>query len=115
MEPNKLIAALRQIKTLADESLKDVNRRSNRQTVSKISSSKKLAGAKKLSDYILQLKEGNFFKQAKTAKEVRVKLQPIYSCDLNRVEVALLRLQRRKKLRKTSKLVDKKSQIAYVL
>jgi hypothetical protein len=67
-----------------------------------------------LPDHILKLKDNGYLKQAKTANEVQQKLQPVYPCDLDRVAMALLRLQRRKELRKTSKLVTGKKQIAYV-
>lgn len=45
---------------------------------------------------ILQLREQKFFKQPKTPLEVHKKLRPTYHCDLNRVEVALLRLNKKK-------------------
>ena len=64
--------------------------------------------------HILKLKEGGFFKGPKTAKEVQNKLQPTYHCELDRVAMALLRLKTRKKLRKSSKLINKAKQVAYV-
>jgi hypothetical protein len=112
MRNDDLISILRQIKTLVDHhSLKDSRRGSPPKAKE---SSSKSSGAKKLTGHILLLRDTGFFTQAKTAKDVHAKLQPTYSCDLNRVAVALLRLQRRKKLRKTSKLMGKKAQIAYV-
>jgi hypothetical protein len=67
-----------------------------------------------LPGHILGLKEAGFFKQPKTSKEVHEKLQSTYPCDPNRVAMALLRLQRQRKLRKASKIVEKKLQAAYV-
>ncbi len=67
-----------------------------------------------LPKHILALREKDFFKQPKVSSDVHVKLSPSYPCDLNRVEVALVRLHKRRKLRKTSKLVNKKRLTAYV-
>src|ERR1700733_225282 len=64
---------------------------------------------RKLSDYILQLRDNGFHSQPKTAEETHVKLQETYPCELNRVAVALLRLSKRKQLRRASKIVDKKN------
>lgn len=69
---------------------------------------------RKLSDYIVELRNKNFFLQPKIAEEVHKKLQETYSCELNRVAVALLRLSKRKQLRRASKIVDKKTYQAYV-
>lgn len=63
---------------------------------------------------ILQSRERGSFKQPKTPQEIHKKLQPIYSCDLNRVEVALLRLHEKRQLRKASKVVGRKKVTAYV-
>lgn len=63
---------------------------------------------------ILQSREQGSFKQPKTPQEVHKKLQSIYPCDLNRVEVALLRLYKKRQLRKTSKIVGHKKVLAYV-
>ena len=65
-------------------------------------------------DLLIGLREEGFFKQARTAMDVHAKLQSHYSCALNRVAVALLRLQRRKLLRKTAKVIGKRKQTAYV-
>jgi len=64
--------------------------------------------------HISKLRDHGFFKSPKTAVEVRGKLQPTYHCDLDRVSMALLRLHKRRSLRKTTKLVGKRKQIAYV-
>lgn len=111
MDRNNLISVLRQIQALVDESLKGATRAAKKKEKDKPSGS---STSRNLSGHILRLRESGFFKQAKTAKEVYAKLQSAYACDLNRVAVALLRLQRRKKVRKTSKLVGNKDQIAYV-
>lgn len=63
---------------------------------------------------ILPLREQGFFKQPKTPEEVHKRLQSIYPCDLNRVEVALLRLHKKRQLRRISKVVKDKKIIAYV-
>jgi hypothetical protein len=86
------------------------------------SGSKAKAGEKKLKGsppeglpkHILALRNQGFFGEPKTAGEVHGKLQPKYRCEPDRVAMALLRLQRRKKLRKSSKVVGQKKQVAYV-
>jgi len=67
-----------------------------------------------LPEHIIALRDSGFFKEPKTSIETHKKLQPIYACNLDRVTMSLLRLQRRQLLRKTSKIVDKKKQLAYV-
>jgi hypothetical protein len=67
-----------------------------------------------LPERILALRDKGFFAQPKTAREVQAKLNPSYACEVNRVAMALLRLKARKKLRKASKVVDGKKQVAYV-
>ena len=64
--------------------------------------------------HILRLRSDSFFKQPMTAKETHARLQSHYACDLNRVSMALLRLQNRKQLRKTSKRSGNKKEVAYV-
>lgn len=63
---------------------------------------------------VLNLRDTNFFKQPKVASEVHAKLQSTYPCDLNRVEVVLLRMSKKKLLRVTSKSIDGKKKKAYV-
>lgn len=82
--------------------------------VSHIAKIAKIQKKNSLPTLILQLREKGFFKQPKIPQEVHKKLQPIYPCDLNRVEVALLRLYKKRQLRKTSKIVGRKKVIAYV-
>jgi hypothetical protein len=67
-----------------------------------------------LPDRILKLRDTGFFNPAKAPSEVRTRLNPNYPCELDRVTMALLRLQRRRALRKTSKIVDGKKCAAYV-
>lgn len=67
-----------------------------------------------LNDHIIDLRNKGFFSQPKTAGETHSKLQDTYSCERNRVEVALLRLSKRHQLRLTSKVVDNKRYQAYV-
>jgi hypothetical protein len=67
-----------------------------------------------LSDHILELRDSWFLSQPKTAEETHAKLMRKYHCELNRVEVALIRLAGRKQLRKASKIVSGKKYKAYV-
>lgn len=64
--------------------------------------------------HLLNLRDSAFFKEPRTVKETHAKIQSNYPCDLNRVAVALLRLQKRRQLRKTSKGVGDNKQVAYV-
>lgn len=67
-----------------------------------------------LSKHILALREKDFFKQPKISSEVHAKLEASYPCALNRVEVALVRLHKKRMLRKTSKPINKRRLSAYV-
>lgn len=69
--------------------------------------------AKGLPDRILDLRDSGFFDSPKTASEVHQKLHGKYACELDRVAMALLRLQRRRQLRKVSREVDGRTVIAY--
>jgi hypothetical protein len=91
MNNDKLISALQQIKALADAALQ-------RKTSSRAQPAARTAIKPKKS----------------RGANVHLKLQSQYSCELNRVMMALLRLQRRKLLRKTTKMEGKKKQTAYV-
>lgn len=113
MNNDKLITALEQIRTLAEQALKGRARSTSRK-IEKRDKPRKRSSSTKLPDHIVLLRDDGFFKQPRTAKEVHAKLQSQYHCDLNRVEVALLRLQKRGKLRKTSKVAEGKRQVAYV-
>jgi len=110
----RLVDALQQIKALADAALQGKAISRKRPAPRVPAKPTKSGGANTLTDHILRLKDGGFFRQAKTAKEVHTKLQSQYVCELNRVMMALLRLQRRKLLRKATKMEGKKKQTAYV-
>jgi hypothetical protein len=67
-----------------------------------------------LPDHILKLRDTGFFDSAKTPSEVHARLQTKYPCEPDRVAMALLRLQRRRELRKASKVTGGRKQVAYV-
>ncbi|MFA6255032.1 MAG: hypothetical protein WC675_03295 [Patescibacteria group bacterium] len=69
---------------------------------------------KSLSNHIIGLRDRSTFRQPLTPKEIHEKLESTYPCDLSRVKVELIRLQKRRQLRKTSKLIGKKRYVAYV-
>jgi hypothetical protein len=106
-----LVEALRQIKAIVDGAL------AGKTSTPGVKLSKLLRSSvrrESLPDHILELREGKFFAQPKTFNEVHSKLEATYPCDTDRVKVACMRLQRRKELRKTTKLVGSKSKVAYV-
>ncbi|HTQ73223.1 MAG TPA: hypothetical protein VMI74_02975 [Burkholderiales bacterium] len=109
-----LRGVLQQIKALADAALQRKPASRRQPAVPSSAKPPKSRGANTLTDHISRLREAGFFKQARTAKEVHAKLQAQYFCELNRVMMALLRLQRRKRLRKATKVEGKKKQTAYV-
>lgn len=113
MQRAGLVASLQEIIAIAQGALKDVNGRTNRESKATTKSTVKLSSESALPSHILRLRDTGFFKVPKTSNETHAKLQSIYSCDLNRVSMALLRLQKRKHLRKTSKLIGKRTQVAY--
>lgn len=114
MDKEKLTKNLQQIKIFADECLKEIGIKDTRHKRKTFRPSASIDSKITLPRHILALQESQFFKQPKTALEVHAKLQPIYPCDINRVEVALVRLRKRGKLRKSSKLVKGKLFVAYV-
>lgn len=114
MDRNKLITTLQQIKTLAEESLGELGQIARGPRRRPPVRAEAPASPRRLPAWILKLRDEGLFKQPKTVNEVHAKLQSHYSCDPNRVAVALLRLQQRKQLRKTSKGVGDKKQVAYV-
>jgi hypothetical protein len=67
-----------------------------------------------LAEVVLRLREEDFFASPNIAGEVHKRLSDSYPCELNRVEVVLSRLARKKELRKVSKIVDGKKYVAYV-
>jgi len=116
MNKVKLTQNLQQIKTLADGCLSEIGVESIHSNSKKKSFHSNVSADSRMTlpKYILALRDDIFFKQPKTALEVHVKLQSIYPCDLNRIEVALVRLRKAGKLRKTSKIISGKRIVAYV-
>jgi len=72
------------------------------------------AEQKGLPERIIALRDGGFFREPRTPNEVHTKLLEGYHCALNRVQMALLRLQRRRELRKATKRVGDQECAAYV-
>jgi hypothetical protein len=114
MNREKLIGALRQIEILVAECLRAVGDSSKPVPSGRKPKPNQQAGKNALPERILELRDKGFFPQPKTAREVQAKLNPVYSCEVDRVMMALLRLNERKQLRKASKVVDGKRQVAYV-
>jgi hypothetical protein len=111
----ELLAKLRQARALLDECVAGLEgqpprkaEKDNRRASAAGDSPTTLPG------HILKLRDGGFFKQSKAPTEVHKKLNPIYECEFDRVAMALLRLQRRKQLRKSSKKAGKRQLAAYV-
>jgi len=69
---------------------------------------------KGLPGHILNLREAGFFREPRTPTEVHAKLIETYNCLVNRVQMALLRLHRRRELRKATKKIGDQGQVAYV-
>jgi hypothetical protein len=113
MKEEALLEALRQIKTIVDDALAgdDTSARHRRPSPT---SPQKSERPDSLTCHILALRNSNFFSQPKTYNEVHAEMESHYPCDADRVKVACFRLQKRKELRKTSKSIGSKSQIAYV-
>jgi hypothetical protein len=70
--------------------------------------------AKGLPEHILAPREADFFREPRIPSEVHAKLFETYNCLLNRVQMALLRLQRKRELRKTVKRIGDKEHAAFV-
>jgi len=70
--------------------------------------------SKTLSGVLLDLRNAGFFSETKTSEETHEQLQKKYPCEINRVEVALFRMSRRKQLRVASKVVLGKKKKAFV-
>ena len=71
---------------------------------------------KSLTDLIIELRDKGKFSEPQISKEVQEKLKESYeyTCDLNRISMALLRLVDKKQLRITSKTINNKKHKAYV-
>jgi hypothetical protein len=63
---------------------------------------------------LLALRETGFFREPRTALEVHQELRKTYVCLPNRVQMALLRLQKRRELRKAEKRDRDRAEVAYV-
>src|SRR5260370_2200559 len=114
MKTSKLQAALQQIQAILNDLLPRANVRSHRERAPRRQPSSTRSGsAHQLPNHILRLRDSGFFRPAKTALETHAKLESAYPCALNRVAVTLLRLQQRKLLRQTSKVIGKRKQVAY--
>jgi hypothetical protein len=115
MNQDVLVASLKNIRSLASDCLKalDGGSRSSAEATDR-TLGKRGGVANKLPDCILEFRDKLFFKEPRTPREVHEKLRGVYACEINRVEVSLLRLVGSKRLRKASKLVDGKRQVAYV-
>ncbi len=74
----------------------------------------KAEGRTSLPSLILKLRDGGFLKQPQSANDVYKKLSPIYSCKIDRVNMALKRLKDKKKLRIAEKIIKGKKTLAYV-
>jgi hypothetical protein len=110
-----LVASLKHIRSLASDCLRAMGEEKPFSPVlGDADALKKRPKGNTLPDRILELRDKHFFKQPRTGRDVQEKLRDAYPCELDRVAMALLRLMNRKKLRKASKLVDGKRQIAYV-
>jgi hypothetical protein len=64
--------------------------------------------------HILALRDAGFFREPRTPGEVHEKLLETYHCLPNRVQMALLRMQRRRELRKTVKKIGEREHNASV-
>lgn len=63
---------------------------------------------------LLALREAGFFREPRTAFEAHQELQKTYVCLPNRVQMALLRLQKKRELRKAEKRGRDRAEMAYV-
>jgi hypothetical protein len=110
-----LVASLRQIQSLVNDCLRGVGESETRSVRERKNSSTPTEIVRNtLPKWILGLRSTGFFKVPRTAREVQEKLQSGYPCEVDRIAMALLRLNERKELRKASKIVDGKKQVAYV-
>jgi hypothetical protein len=114
MNRAKVVSSLRQIQVLVDDCLREAGEpdvASSRTRKSSGATAK--VSRNTLPKRILELRTKEFFKVPRTAREAQEKLQSSYPCEVDRIAMALLRLNERKELRKASKVVDGKKQVAY--
>lgn len=110
-----LVASLKQIRTLAADCLGVLeNSVASPVDLKDRASAKKSLPARTLPERISHLRDSGFFAAPRTARGVQEKLASSYPCEVDRIAMALLRLNERKNLRKASKVVDGKKQVAYV-
>lgn len=69
---------------------------------------------KSLPNLLLDFRDKNFFGEPKSVKEALKRISPIYSCKIDRVDMALRRLKERKQLRVADKIENGKKVVAYV-
>lgn len=111
MKNEQIVSRLRQVESLLAECLQVLGEKSKGTTQPRPAKKSSKNG---LPDKIIALRDKGFFSQPKTARDVQAKLNPTYVCEVDRASTALLRLVERKKLRKASKQIDGKKQVAYV-
>lgn len=111
MDEKRLLDALKQIRSLADAALSGTVSKAK---IARASQAEAKGNPESLPNQIVALRDQGFLSQPKTYNEVHQELSPTYPCEVDRVKVACKRLQHRKLLRKTSKTIGKKKQIAYV-
>jgi hypothetical protein len=114
MNHETLVESLKQIEVLVADCLRAVAGNLPASQTQRPSLSVKRSNAVTLPDQILELRESAFFKESRTARETHQELQSIYPCEADRVVMALIRLNERKQLRRTSKIVGKREVVAYV-
>lgn len=114
MNKDKLISALRQMQALVSECLAAAGSPRTKARRTRKGDSALEATTNALPSHIIKIRGQGYFREPRTAGEVKQKLAPTYRCETNRVAMALLRLNERKELRKASKVVGKKKQVAYV-
>jgi hypothetical protein len=114
IDKDKLLSALEQIKFLAEEAIRESRGVPTSRRGKNARAVRAKEEANSLPGHILSLRDNAYFKEPRTIDEIHLKLQPRYHCARNRVVMALMRLSRQKKLRKTSRIVEDRKQLAYV-
>jgi len=112
MNQDTLAGSLKQIEVLVGRCLQELGESKQKKVPKSFVAPS--ATASTLPDHIVQLREEGFFKEPRVAREVHEELKGRYSCELNRVVMALRRLMERKMLRRASKRVGDRIQKAYV-
>src|SRR5579859_2088821 len=110
---DELLAVLAQIRDLVDAALSGrqaATEPAKRKTRADVPSTSRTT----LEDHLIAIRDGGFFKLARTAEEINEKIQSIYPCERSRVTTQLWRMVKRKEIRKASKTIDGKKHVAYV-